>query len=157
MFYAPAYAGVGLDTGFGTAGYFSVPLKQAYQGEHPDILVQPDGKILAASPDPTDASAWRLIRVNESGGLDTSFGTAGVVSTSFAGSTMTRATGVGLQPDGKIVVVGTVDGGTQVYNDWAIARYHANGSLDTSFGNGGTLRMEFAGMGAKLYDVECLA
>jgi len=63
------------------------------------------------------------------GDLDHSFGSAGVVRTDFGGSDLANA--VAVQPDGKIVAAGTT--GTA----FALARYNADGSLDTSFGSGG--------------------
>ncbi len=61
------------------------------------------------------------------GDLDPTFGTGGIVTSSFG------ATGndMALQPDGKIVVVG------QQSDGWAVSRFNADGSPDTSFGSGG--------------------
>jgi uncharacterized delta-60 repeat protein len=47
-----------------------------------------------------------------------------------------------IQPDGKIVLVGR---GVFNWNDWAIARYNTDGSLDTSFGTGGKVATDFLG------------
>src|SRR5262249_25341987 len=57
-----------------------------------------------------------------------SFGTGGFVSTNLAHTTSEAATEVALQADGKIVAVG-IDG---------LARYNADGSLDTTFNTSGT-------------------
>ena len=65
------------------------------------------------------------------GALDNTFGTNGIVTTDFFGDNdMAQATVV--QPDGKIVVAGSV-----YLNGFAIARYNSDGSLDNSFGVGG--------------------
>src|SRR5690606_35566821 len=48
------------------------------------------------------------------------------------GDTVTGAT---LQADGKIVLVGYTTGSARL--DVAVARFNADGSVDTSFGNGG--------------------
>ncbi len=61
-----------------------------------------------------------------SGGLDPGFG-GGKVSTAFGGDDSAMA----LQADGKIVMVGGSG------SDFVLARYNADGSLDTSFGAGG--------------------
>ena len=71
-------------------------------------------------------------------GLDSSFGTAGWTTTNF-GST-DRADAMIVQPDGKIVVAGTWDGGQA---DFAIARYNADGSLDSSFSGDGRANLTF--------------
>ncbi|HEV7731158.1 MAG TPA: hypothetical protein VGR62_03305 [Candidatus Binatia bacterium] len=65
-----------------------------------------------------------------SGSLDPDFGTGGVVTTEVPGSSSANA--VTLQGDGKIVVAGNAGG------DVAIARYAANGTIETGFGTGGT-------------------
>ncbi|MEX0817747.1 MAG: delta-60 repeat domain-containing protein, partial [Gaiellales bacterium] len=45
-----------------------------------------------------------------------------------------EANAVALQPDGKIIAAGLSSNGTD--NDFALARYHADGTLDTGFGGG---------------------
>ena len=64
------------------------------------------------------------------GTLDTTFGTNGKVTTDI-GSADNYACALGLQADGKIVVVGDSSSG------FALARYNTNGTLDTTFGKGG--------------------
>src|SRR5262245_49553369 len=76
------------------------------------------------------------------GDLDTSFGTGGKVTTDFAGS-FDVAHAVTLQPDGKIVAAG--EAFVSVREDFALARYNMDGSLDTSFGAGGKVTTDFAG------------
>ena len=48
-----------------------------------------------------------------------------------------------LQSDGKIVVAGGAK--TSRSQDFALARYNANGSLDATFGTGGKVTTDFAG------------
>ena len=68
------------------------------------------------------------------GDLDTSFGTGGKVVTSFLGQDdFVRS--IAIQSDGKIVVAGETKNGT--YDEFALARYNPDGTLDTSFGNSG--------------------
>src|SRR5947209_20338391 len=77
------------------------------------------------------------------GFLDPTFGTGGKMLTSFAG-TDDEALASTLQPDGKIVVAGftTPASGGQ---DFALARYNANGTLDNSFGVNGKITTDFFG------------
>ncbi|GAB4144839.1 MAG: hypothetical protein Fur0046_22330 [Cyanobacteria bacterium J069] len=94
------------------------------------VLLQPDGKLLAVG---TSNDDFALIRYNSNGSLDRNFGRSGVRTTDFGGffSAVDAVTDAVLQPDGKILVVGTSGG--QV----ALARYNPNGSSDDSFsGNG---------------------
>jgi uncharacterized delta-60 repeat protein len=69
----------------------------------------------------------RVNTPNQPSGLDPTFDTDGKVTTNFGGND----TGMAIQPDGKIVMVG---GST---SDFVLARYNTNGSLDTSFGTNG--------------------
>lgn len=69
------------------------------------------------------------------GDLDTTFGTGGKVTTAI-GSSNDTAESVVIQDDGKIVVAGHYDNGSN--NDLVIARYKPNGILDASFGTDGT-------------------
>lgn len=78
-----------------------------------------------------------LSTANAAGVLDPTFGTNGRVVTDFFGR-QSHAHSVVVQPDGKIVVAGYVLDLNYIQNtDLAIVRYNPDGSLDTSFGNGG--------------------
>ena len=69
------------------------------------------------------------------GSLDTSFNGTGKVITNFGGDGNAEGRSVAVQTDGKIVVVGyATAGGTEKF---ALARYNADGTLDTSFGGSG--------------------
>src|SRR4051812_31311973 len=59
------------------------------------------------------------------------FGIDGKVTTSFSGALNESAATVLVQPDGKIVAVGTA------YNQFALARYTSTGALDQTYGTGG--------------------
>ncbi len=74
--------------------------------------------------------------------LDQSFGIDGIVSTDFFGADE-NAYGIGLDENGRIVVVGRTDTGGDNNDDFAIVRYHVNGNIDTSFGNNGKQNIDF--------------
>lgn len=107
------------------------------------VAVQPDGKIIVvgkAGRNTTNPNEdFGIMRFNADGVLDTSFGTGGFVRTDFGFSDDEGATGVALQPDGKIVVVGTDQRNLIDIRSpsFAVARYNANGTLDTSFNGTG--------------------
>jgi uncharacterized delta-60 repeat protein len=68
--------------------------------------------------------------------LDPTFGVLGKVISTPDGTPTFTSSGMALQSDGKIVIVGNrVISGS--YAGMIVARYNANGSLDTAFGNGG--------------------
>src|SRR6185503_3385554 len=99
------------------------------------VVLQANGKIVAVG---TGHSDFALARYNANGSLDTSFSGDGLQRTDF-GDFGDRANGVALQADGRIVAVGRA-GGTA---DFALARYNANGSLDTNFSGDGKQTTDF--------------
>jgi uncharacterized delta-60 repeat protein len=130
-----------LDTSFGSAGTATTALGQ--ENTIQAIAIQPDGKVLAAGwVLQSHNYDFALTRYTTSGGLDTSFGTKGVVTTNFTGGGKSMsadfASAIVLQSDGKILVAGTTTtGSVPGNNNIALARYNSNGSFDTSFGSGG--------------------
>ncbi|MCY4448404.1 MAG: cadherin-like beta sandwich domain-containing protein, partial [Chloroflexi bacterium] len=95
------------------------------------VAIDSNGKIVVAGHTPNDTA---LARYNSNGALDTGFGTGGRVISSLSSATdLARA--MAFQSDGKIVVAGYANNGTD--DDIAVARYNANGSPDTGFGTGG--------------------
>jgi uncharacterized delta-60 repeat protein len=116
-----AAAGV-LDPSFGSGGRANVA------GVGPlFLLVQPDNKIIIAGPNGNDGVA--VARLNENGTLDAGFGVRNI----FPGF----ARDLKLQPDGKILVSGTLRVLPKPSTDYhaIITRLNADGSFDTSFGN----------------------
>jgi uncharacterized delta-60 repeat protein len=124
-----------LDPAFGNGGIAIAP--------GPDVddahasLVLPDGKIVVAGDTMYQPNSYefQLVRFLPNGVLDTSFGGDGIVTTRFDG--YSSATALGVQADGKIIAGGWTQPG-----DWqskfALARYNVDGTLDTTFGDGGT-------------------
>jgi len=96
------------------------------------ISVQADGKILAAgySKNGAKGNDFSLVRYNTDGSLDTGFGSNGTVLTDFA-QKADQAYDVKLQSDGKILLSG-ISFNTKGAA-FALARYNADGSLDTTF------------------------
>lgn len=76
------------------------------------------------------------------GDLDPTFGTGGKVETSIG--IYDDAADAAVQSDGKIIVLGNTSADGSV-NDLAFVRYNSDGSLDTSFGSGGTVVFAEAG------------
>ncbi len=79
------------------------------------------------------------------GVLDPSFDSDGIVSTPI-GNSDDLGRSIAIQSDGKILVTGESYNGS--YNVFGVARYHSNGTLDTSFGTGGKAVVEFDGQRA---------
>src|ERR1051326_5430794 len=82
------------------------------------------------------------------GDLDLTFGTGGKVTTDIHRST-DLANAVAIQADGKLVVVGqTYQNNDFSTEDFVVARYNSDGTLDTTFGNRGRVRTDFPGLAA---------
>jgi uncharacterized delta-60 repeat protein len=129
-----------LDATFGTAGklvtsFFGV------EDEARALAIQADQKIVAAGYATNAAPEFALARYNTDGTLDASFGTGGLVTTSFFGND-DEAFAVAIQPDQKIVVAGdAVNAAPEI----ALARYNTDGSLDLTFGSGGLVTLSILG------------
>ncbi|MGH8566198.1 MAG: hypothetical protein ACREXW_19820 [Gammaproteobacteria bacterium] len=117
-----------LDTSFGDGGRVGPNFDGP--GEFSALVLQPDGKLVAAG------QSFFLARFNPNGSLDTSFGTGGLVVTDFGRSS--RANALVLQADANLVVGGALFRRPDL--DFIVVRYHADGSLDASFGSGGAVR-----------------
>jgi uncharacterized delta-60 repeat protein len=116
------------------------------------VTIQGDGRIVAVGEaaivsGPPD---FALARYNGDGSLDSSFDGDGKVTTDFAGD-YDRVESVAIQNNGKIVTAGFARvSGT---NDFALARYNADGALDTTFGGDGKVTTDFAGSTDEAYGV----
>ena len=106
------------------------------------LIVQGSGKVVVASrvlmAAGTNQSDFGLLRLNEDGTPDGTWGPNGIVTTDIGAVTEDGDTPADMieQTDDKIVVIGgtDVDGGTTVDDDWAFARYNSNGTLDSGGG-----------------------
>jgi uncharacterized delta-60 repeat protein len=98
------------------------------------MVMQPDGKFIIVGGSFTSFIAARF---NADGSPDTGFGNAGRITTDVTGAARIQyARAVAVQPDGRIVIAGdaTLANNTSAV---ALARYLADGTLDSSFGVGG--------------------
>ena len=100
------------------------------------VAIQVDQKILAAG---TSDNNFALVRYNTDGSLDGSFGTGGIVTTTFGVASSETGRDIAIQNDGKIILVGNSDA------DFAIARYLDNGNLDPLFSGDGKQTADLGG------------
>lgn len=149
------------DTSFGGNGKLVASLGSVDSGAE-DVAIQPDGKIVAAGYGCNDfywvcvGKYFALARFDSDGTLDTTFHGNGKILTGFgSGSTAdngnayegSHAYALAIQPNGKLVVSGrtanyNADTGTTPW-DFALARYNADGSLDTNFDGDGKVETSF--------------
>lgn len=129
-------------SGFGSGGVKVVDLggDDAAFG----VVVQADGKVAVAGRSTASGiGRFFVMRMLADGSFDPTFGNGGVVLTAFPGGRSADGRALALQPDGKLVVAGSVAAnGTQ---DLALARYLPDGSLDPSFGAGGLVIADLGG------------
>src|SRR5690242_4939714 len=76
------------------------------------------------------------------GNLDPSFGTGGTVRTDFAGN-IDQANAVAIQPNGQIIAAGSSFSNSKTVEDFIVARYNTNGTLDKRFGKNGKITTDF--------------
>ena len=141
-----------LDTTFDADGKVTTPIGSGNDYANA-VAIQSDGKIVVAGYSSNGTNEdFALVRYNADGSLDTSFNSSliclpiaicnGKVTTPI-GSGNDYAKAVAIQPDGKIVAVGDAAGGAGI--GFALVRYNANGTLDTSFGASGKVFTDIGG------------
>lgn len=138
-----------LDNSFGQNGRVLISqllsnfLRQTEPDPSPDLVLQPDNKIVVASfALVNNLPHFALARLNANGTLDKTFGNNGIVITpSFANQSTDLANRISIQSDGKLLVGGNTT--TNNLPTFAVARYNTNGTLDKTFGNNGQVVVPF--------------
>jgi uncharacterized delta-60 repeat protein len=139
-----------LDSSFGVAGQVMTDFHRSADLANA-VAIQSDGKLIVGGTTYTNndftGEDFALARYTTNGTLDSSFGTQGKVTTDFPGLAGVISAIV-VQPDGKIVVAGGTFPLFVFLGDLTLARYNTNGSLDSSFGGGGIVKLEFGDQGS---------
>jgi uncharacterized delta-60 repeat protein len=128
-----------LDTSFGTGGVLISNVSAL--NSNVQFALQPDGKVVVATAPNYPMPEFITARFNADGTADSTFGSGGVVVTSPA-VTSVGISGVTIQSDDKVVVSGGTPQGL------ALLRYTVGGSLDATFGTGGTVSVPLPDGGA---------
>ena len=134
-----------LDTSFDSDGWVTTDVTPSPDLAF-DIIVQPDGKIVAAG----GSYDFGVVRYNADGSLDTGFDSDGEATVDFGAYDVGK--GVALAPGGKLVVGGHSDQGATA-RDYAVTRLNADGSLDTGFDSDGKLTTDFSAGDDELGDL----
>ncbi len=135
-----------LDATFGSGGEVVTPI--AGGNANVSYLALENGDIVAGgNAHGVNSDAWVLARYTLSGSLDTTFGSGGIVMTSWPYdfyAPLSAVSSLLVEPNGQIMAVGTgrASAGNVV---WALARYNVNGSLDSTFGSGGIVTSSITG------------
>lgn len=122
----------GLDEEFGIDGIASFAPGFTAKG----VLVAPDGRIVAVGGSSTESF---IAQVLADGTSDPSFGGTGTVTTSL----VHEARSVARQADGKLLIAG--NSAPPEENNFAVARWLDDGTLDPTFGDGGIANVNAGG------------
>ena len=136
--------GGALDPTFGDGGVTFASFPQPDKGFVASVAVLPDGHVLVAGdrgkaslPATLETGDWAVVKFKPDGSLEPAFGSSGRVKLDIR-SSYDILGAMAVQPDGKIVLVGSSgrDAGAGP-EDVSAARINPDGSLDPSFGAGG--------------------
>ncbi len=127
-----------LDTSFGAGGKVITDFTKSERAQA--VAIQTDGKILAVgfSYD-GETGDFALARYNTNGSLDASFGAGGKVINPTA--EYDTAYAVAIQANGKIIAAGS----NFPDPNFVLRRYNTDGSIDNTFGSGGTVTTNING------------
>ena len=135
-----------LDATFGDGGIVT-----ADAGGRQDVsamVLQPDGKIVVTGRNSTDPSSdFFVMRFNGDGTWDTTFGGDGIVTTEFGADNDASSRSLDVQSDGKIVVTGSTRNADDIGFDVLVVRFNIDGSLDSTFGENGSVSTDFGDEG----------
>ncbi|MEW6527710.1 MAG: delta-60 repeat domain-containing protein [Spirochaetota bacterium] len=133
-----------IDTSFNTNGYITTNMGTGIDSGNA-VYIQSDGNIILAGYANDSSSAsydFAIARYTTNGLLDNSFGNSGKVLTHFDEAHRDDyGYSVVLDASGRILFAGATSVGTSDY-DFALCRYAANGTVDTSFGTMGKVKID---------------
>lgn len=130
------YTGSGaLDTSFNGTGIVTTPVDQSNDGAFAVIQDSNDTLTAAGFSSSFGNDNFAVVRYQSNGALDTSFSGDGKVTTDFGDDGNDVAFALIKQSDGKLVAAGFSHNDNN--DDFAVARYLSNGSLDPSFSANG--------------------
>jgi uncharacterized delta-60 repeat protein len=119
-----------VDESFGDEGYVALDWPGGELYWHAlRFAEQADGRLVVAGPVPGEGHRVRIVRLNEDGTRDTSFGSGG----SRELNDFYKPDLFVVRPDGKILVGGGDGDGEIPDVDWRLRRLNADGSIDDSF------------------------
>ena len=131
-----------LDPSFGEGGLVVTHLADSGGDSLRAVAIDADGRIVVAGVSGYQNGTYAVLaRYRADGSIDASFGSGGVVTTDLGGGAWQS---IAVAQDGRVIAAGeSIVRGKNP--DFALARYTADGSLDSSFGDGGLVATDFPG------------
>ena len=132
-----------IDSAFADNGVFSFSVTAETYGV--ESFVRDDGKIVVGGLAAYNYGYYDilLLRINADGSIDSTFGTNGYTIINYSTrDDLTQA--ITEQPDGKIVVSGTIMDTTVFKNIPTLLRFNEDGIIDSTFGNNGLMQFPVA-------------
>ncbi len=137
-----------LDPAFGSGGRAEAGFESPVPSRATAVATLPDGRVVVAGHAGASFTGRdvAIVRHLADGALDPSFGDGGRVTTDFGGGE-DAAGAIAVQADGRLLVAGLVSsaGNRRV----GVLRYLTDGSIDTSFGSGGTTLVDGGILGSE--------
>jgi len=139
------FGGAGQAAGFGTGGAMAV-IDSSSKFIVAGSLVTPP-----LTP-PVNTMGFLLVRYKSNGNIDTTFGKNGVTTTPFPGNQFSAVAAGALESNGDIVAGGSTAAtpNDSRISDFALARYTASGTLDTTFGTNGLVTTTIGSAGSAI-------
>ena len=135
-----------LDSTFGTGGivlnYFTGTTKSIINS----VVIDGSNNIVIAGSSGISTLNYGIARLQPNGQPDTTFGTGGTITGVFSG-TNSSISAIAIDDTNKIVV-----GGVST-NQYVVARFLADGQIDTSFGTSGIELGYFTGSYSKIFSI----
>ena len=137
-----------LDTSFGIGGKVITSINNDERAN--SLVIQGDGKIVVVGYTFSSISGNDIscVRYNIDGNIDNSFGINGIATFDIQTGSDDKSTSVDIQSDGKLVLCGYSDDGTD--RSSLIMRLNTNGTIDTSFGTAGKVLTNFTTTGVNI-------
>lgn len=134
-----------LDPTYGSGGIVNINLGNVDDEFYDMIMLDNDETILSGFVVSQPELSYKLLlmKLDNSGNPALGFGLDGY--TIWGDVPYTFGDAMALQPDGKILVVGSTGQLLPANNDWALWRFNADGNIDNTFGTNGVTTTEFFG------------
>ena len=134
-----------LDSTFGTSGKVTTDISTNSTDDNPwALIIDASNKILLVgnSQFPSTGYDFAMVRYNQNGSLDISFGQNGIVTTDIRNNSDDTAYCVAIDSSNNIVLGGQA---IPYYTDFALVRYNQSGQIDTTFGVNGIVTTDIFG------------